>query len=208
MPGPSQAFMQLAGGFGPWAERGGAKRREVTQSRVLFRSIRSPRHSCFPLAGKADGAQSSTPARPAALRSQIWPSLAEEAVRYNGLSEEECPKLWGSSVGVEAAAPLHKRPAPSLLTAPCRVLGHLQNGTRPAPSWGPPRSKSRAMPPLATSGTSRSLAGQRGWQPPSRKGRVAAQPREGAASPPFSAEGVRVEGELNLGGGGRRKERR
>lgn len=28
MPSPSQAFMQLAGGFGPWAERGGAKRRE------------------------------------------------------------------------------------------------------------------------------------------------------------------------------------
>lgn len=169
------------------------------QSRDLFRRIRSPRLSCFPLVGKAEGAQSSTPARPAALRSQIWLSLAEEAVWYSRAQSlrGRMPKTVGFKWGAEAAAPLRKRPTPSLLTQPdCAV-----SGPWPSAKWHKASSIMEATR-VKSSGNASSRRLQDVPQPPSGKGRVAAQPRVGAASPPFSAEGVRVEGELSLGVGG------
>lgn len=178
--GGPEACRQPPRGFGPGAEGERGKRREECPGRDQQAPGRNPEVcsrgspplgiACFPCQkGRC---------RPAALRSRIQHSPAEGAVRPSSTQSlrGRMPKTVGFKWGVEAAAPLHKRPSPSLLTqSDCATSGpgHLRNDTRPAPSWGPPRSKARAVPPLAASGTSRSLAGQRGrgWQPPSGKGR-------------------------------------
>lgn len=57
---------------------------------------------------------------PATLRSRIQHSPGEEAARPNSTQSlrGRMPQTVGFKWGVEAAAPLHKRPSPSLLTQP------------------------------------------------------------------------------------------